>query len=192
MIKNLFANIFYYIFIAFCALLFFGGSYAFDFYWRPWAYSTDEKASLFVGIWAGEFRDPDGVSKKVTLEIFTPMTKAERFGRALSCNGKSRGKTRKSFEGKATVTSVLGEENYEIYGYFKDTDFQFFYFHQRIKQALPVANFYLHQTESDCQWQGSNLTLILPFEYQKANGSGFSASDDARFSYKAKVVMKRL
>jgi hypothetical protein len=35
------------------------------------------------------------------------------------------------------------------------------------------------------------MTIILPFEYQKQDGSGYSSSDDARFSYKATCVMKR-
>jgi hypothetical protein len=191
MIKNLFSNFVYYIFLFFCVILYFGGSYAVDFYWRPWAYSSDKNAKLFVGKWEGQFQDPDGVSKKITLEIFNPLTTAERFGGALNCGGKGRNKSRKSFDGSVTVKSVLGEENYEMWGYFKDTDFQKFSFHERIKQTLPVANFYLKQTESDCVWQGDNMTIILPFEYQKQDGSGYSSSDDARFSYKATCVMKR-
>jgi hypothetical protein len=193
MIKNLFSNFVYYIFLLFCVILYFGGSYAVDFYWRPWAYSTDKNAKLFVGKWEGQFQDPDGVSKKITLEIFTPFTTAQRFGSALNCGGKSKTKSRKSFDGLATVTSALGVENYDVWGYFADTEFNKFHVYERIKQTLPVANFYLKQTEteSDCTWQGDNMTLILPFEYQKQDGTGYSSSDDARFSYKASVVMKR-
>jgi hypothetical protein len=85
----------------------------------------------------------------------------------------------------------LGEENYEVWGYFVDTKFHRFSFHERIKQSLNVANFYLKQTESDCTWQGDDMTIILPFEYHKPDGSGFYSSLDARFSYKMSVVMKR-
>jgi hypothetical protein len=190
--KIILDNLYYVLFIVFCYFVYFLGSYAFDFYARPWAYSSDKNAKLFVGKWAGQFKDPDGVSKKIALEIFVPMENAERVSDALTCGlGKSKSKSKKTFEGIATVKSALGEENYEVWGSFADTDFHQFSMHERIKKALPVANFYLQQTEADCVWQGGDMTLILPFYYQKANGSGYSSSDDARFSQKATVVMKR-
>jgi hypothetical protein len=190
--KIIFNNLTYVLFLIFCYFIYFAGSYAFDYYARPWAYSTDKKAKLFVGKWAGQFQDPDGVSKKIALEIFTPMTNEERVGNALTCGpGKSKSKSKKAFEGKATVESALGTEDYEIWGYFADTDFHQFSMHERIKKDLPVANFYLQQTEADCVWKGDDMTLILPFYYQKANGSGYSSSDDARFSQKATVTMTR-
>jgi hypothetical protein len=190
--KIIFNNLIYVLFLIFCYFIYFAGSYAFDYYARPWAYSTDKSAKLFVGKWAGQFQDPDGVSKKIALEIFTPMTNEERVGNALTCGpGKSKSKSKKAFEGKATVESALGTEDYEIWGYFADADFHQFSMHERIKKDLPVANFYLQQTEADCIWEGDDMTLILPFYYQKTNGSGFSSSDDLRFSQKATVTMTR-
>jgi hypothetical protein len=190
--KIILDNLYYVLFVVFCYFIYFLGSYAFDFYARPWAYSSDKNAKLFVGKWAGQFKDPDGVSKKIALEIFVPMENSERVSNALTCGpGKSKSKSKKAFEGTATVKSALGTEDYEVWGYFADTDFHQFSMHERIKKALPVANFYLQQTEADCVWKGDDMTLILPFYYQKANGSGYSSSDDARFSQKATVVMKR-
>jgi hypothetical protein len=183
-------NLFYAIFIIFCALIMGGGSYVIDFYWRPWAYSSDKNAPLFVGKWTGKFKDPDGVSKEISIEIFTPKTNAERFLGALNCNGKHT-KSRRSFDGKATVISTLGEENYEIWGNFKNTDFHEFYFSARYKESLKSANFYLKETDSNCTWKGDEMTLILPFSYQKADGSGYFSSDDARFTRKATCVMVR-
>jgi hypothetical protein len=191
MIKSLFSNFVYLIFLLFCLIAYAGVSYAVNNSWRPWAYSSDKNAKLFVGKWAGQFQDPDGVSKKITLEVFPPLTTFERFDSFTACSKKGKNKSRKSFEGSIIVTSVLGEENYEMWGYFKDTDFQNFYFHERIKQTLTAANFYLKQTESNCTWKGDDMTIILPFEYQKKDGTGFWSSDDARFSQKATVVMKR-
>ncbi len=189
--KLIFSNLTYYAFVFLFMLIYFGGSYFVDFYWRPWAYNRDPNAKLFVGKWAGQFQDPDGVSKTMTLEIFTPFTTAERFGSSLNCGGKTHGKSRKSFEGVATVKSKLGEENYEIWGYFNDHDFHSFYFYERVKQPLSVANFYLKQTPPDCIWKGDELTIVLPFYYQKLDGAGFYSSDDPRFEYQATVLMKR-
>jgi hypothetical protein len=189
--KNfLVSNFFYGVFLVLLALLLGGGSYALDFYWRPWAYSSDKNAALFVGQWTGNFKDPDGVEKKIDVEIFAPLSNAERFLGALNCNGK-RDKSRRRFEGTAKVTSALGVEDYEIWGNFKNTDFHEFYFSARYIASLSVANFYLKETDNDCTWKGNDMTLILPFAYQKADGAGHYASDDARFSQKATCVMKR-
>jgi hypothetical protein len=64
--KLIFSNLAYYAFILLFMSIYCGGSYFVDFYWRPWAYSRDKNAKLFVGKWAGQFQDPDGVSKEMT------------------------------------------------------------------------------------------------------------------------------
>lgn len=166
-------------------------SYGNDLLQRPWAYSKDKNAKLFVGKWEGEFKDPDGVSKKMTLEIFVPLTDDDRLSKSFNKKSKSiHTKTKTGFDGTATVTSALGTENYEIWGGFEDTDFHKFHFNVATEKNLPVANFYLAGAKYGI-WAGDQIDMTMPFNYRKANGAGFYQSSDPRFSQKAVFVMKR-
>lgn len=166
-------------------------SYGNDLLQRPWAYSTDKNAKLFVGKWEGQFQDPDGISKKMSLEIFVPLTDDVRLEKNFKSRSKSmHKKTKTGFDGIATVTSALGTENYEIWGGFEDTHFHKFHFNVATEKNLPVANFYLAGAKYGI-WEGDQINMTMPFNYRKANGSSFYQSSDPRFSQKATFIMKR-
>ncbi len=191
MVKTILDNIKYVAFLIFFYALYYVGSYGVDCYWRSWAYSTSKNAPLFAGKWAGQFKTPDGVSKKMDLEIFIPLSGFDRLYNGITCNGKTRGKTRKMFEGKATVTSTLGVENYRISGAFKTTDFEQFFFSPSTKDALSVDNYYLKETETDCVWEGNKMTINMPLNFRLAANPGLWSSSDERFSQNTSFVLTR-
>jgi hypothetical protein len=192
MVKTILDNIKYIAFLVFFYGLYYFGSYGIDCYWRPWAYSTSKSTQLFVGKWAGEFKDPNGVSKKMDLEIFIPLSHVDRLFNGINCNAKNQNKkTRKGFDGVATVKSVLGVEKYRINGGFKDTDFQQFFFAPTGQESFSVDNYYLKETENDCTWEGDKLKIIMPLAFQIAGKSGYWSSSDDRFAQQVSFVLKR-
>ncbi|MBL7817822.1 MAG: hypothetical protein JNL70_22630 [Saprospiraceae bacterium] len=169
------------------------GSYGMDLLQRPWAYSTDKNAKLFVGKWEGSFKDPDSVSKKIEVEIFLPTTDDERWNKAFrKTRRRSVGthESKRSFDGRATVTSPLGTENYEIWGSFENTDFRQFSFQVVTEKNLPVANFYIQGAKPGV-WEGDKINMTTAFNYRKADGTGFYQSSDPRFEQKASFTVKR-
>lgn len=186
-------------FILLASLLFLGATAAFkycfsygnDLLVRPWAYSSDKNAKLFVGKWEGQFQDPDGVAKKMTLEIFVPLSDDDRWSKSFKKRSRALHKKSKTgFDGIATVTSTLGTENYEIWGGFEDKSFHKFHFNVATEKNLPVANFYIQGAQPGI-WNGDQINITMPFNYRKANGASFYQSSDSRFSQKAVFVMKR-
>ena len=174
-------------------------SYWQDLQARPWAYSKDKNAKLLVGKWQGSFSDPDGIAKSISLEIFEPLSDAERrkkaSGRHLrrTRGGLGSRKDKRLFEGMATVSSRLGQEEYTLYGSVNEADY-----HQlqqitfgavdETKRILP--NFVLNLTQTG-QWSDDEMKLKLTFSYLQANGSSFSSSADPRHDYIATLVLKR-
>ncbi len=173
-------------------------SYWRDYQTRPWAYSKDKNAKLLVGEWQGSYTDPDGIAKSIRLEIFEPLSDKDR--RKLASRHKKRRtrgglgsrKDRRLFEGVATVTSKLGQENYVLHGSVGEDDF-----HQ-LKLQFGAAdeakrlqpNFALNISESG-QWGGDELTLKMGFAYFKADGSSFSSSADPRYDHISTLALKR-
>ena len=173
-------------------------SYWRDYQTRPWAYSKDKNAKLLVGEWQGSYTDPDGIAKSITLEIFEPLSDKDR--RKLASRHKKRRtrgglgsrKDRRLFEGVATVTSKLGQEDYVLHGSVGEDDF-----HQ-LKLQFGAAdeakrlqpNFALNISESG-QWAGDELTMRMGFSYFKADGSSFSSSADPRYDHISTLALKR-
>lgn len=169
-----------------------------DYQTRPWAYSNDKEAKLLVGKWQGQFKDPDGIAKAISLEILEPLSDAERRKKAgRSQRRRTRGglgarKDKRLFEGIATVTSRLGQEDYQLYGSVGEEDYHQLKMQFGAKdEAIRLQpNFALNLTESG-HWNGDEMTLQVRFVYFKAGGSSFSDSADARYDYVATVVLKR-
>ncbi|HOY21029.1 MAG TPA: hypothetical protein PLC89_27200 [Haliscomenobacter sp.] len=174
-------------------------SYWQDLQARPWAYSKDKNAKLLVGQWHGSFSDPDGIAKSISLEIFAPLSDAERRKKA---SGRHRRRTRgglgsrkdkRLFEGIATVSSRLGQEEYTLYGSVDEADYhqlQQITFGAVDEKKRIKPNFALNLSESG-QWTEDEMTLRLGFAYFQVDGSSFSSSADPRFDHIASVVLKR-
>lgn len=169
-----------------------------DYQTRPWAYSKDKEAKLLVGKWQGQYKDPDGVVKAISLEIFEPLSDAERRKKAgRSHRRRTRGglgarKDKRLFEGVATVSSRLGQEDYQLYGSVGEEDYHQLkmQFGAKDEATRLQPNFALNLAESG-HWEGDKLTLKVGFAYFKADGSSFSDSADARYDYVATVVLRR-
>jgi len=169
-------------------------SEAFDYHDRPWAYSRDKGTSLLVGKWGGTFTDPDGVKKSIQLEIFVPLTDADRVGKALKTGKRHQSySSNTAFDGVASVTSQLGKEEYEINGGVDKEDngkFHFKFYHaENTKRVLP--NFSLNEARNG-QWVADNLDFEAKFSFQNLDGSSLWKSSDPRFSKNVVVHMNRL
>lgn len=169
-----------------------------DYQTRPWAYSKDKEAKLLVGKWQGQYKDPDGVVKAISLEIFEPLSDAERRKKAgRSHRRRTRGglgsrKDKRLFEGIATVTSRLGQEDYQLHGSVGEEDYHQLkmQFGAKDEATRLQPNFALNLAESG-HWEGDEMKLQVGFAYFKADGSSFSDSADARYDYVATVVLRR-
>jgi hypothetical protein len=179
-------------------------SYFSDLQDRPWAYNQDEKAPLLIGKWAGNLKDPNGIVKSLKIEIFEPTTDAERQKNATRRKGRGSNRNKQAFDGTATVTSALGQEEYEIYGAVKKSDYHQLEFNFRpldeAKRILP--NFTLFAA-SNGLWQKNDLNLTLSFVYHNADGSSTSTSEgvvkngkiewlDSMEDKKATVTLQRI
>jgi len=168
-------------------------SYWQDLQSRPWAYSRDPNAKLLVGKWQGTFKDPDGVSKTIELQIFEPVTEKESQKKATK-SPRRRGsrENKRAFDGVATASSSLGIEKYEIYGGVEKEDDHALHFNFRPedekKRVLP--NFTLLEAQKG-NWQDDALNLTMAFAYHRADGSSFWSSTDPRHAKKAVVKLKR-
>lgn len=173
-------------------------SYWRDYQTRPWAYSKDKNAKLLVGEWEGSYTDPDGIAKSISLEIFEPLSdKDRRKSAGRHKNKRTRGglgsrKDRRLFEGVATVTSKLGQEDYVLHGSVSEDDFHQLnvQFGAANEATRLQPNFALNLSESG-QWQGDELTLRMGFAYFKADGSSFSDSADPRYDHISTLALKR-
>ncbi|TAE33587.1 MAG: hypothetical protein EAZ91_02960 [Cytophagales bacterium] len=177
--------------LAFTGVSFFGGKFL-DRYQRPWAYSTSEP--LLVGRWRGQFRDPDGIQKTLTVQIDLPETDDERWAKAGRRKRRSR-TNKRAFDGTATVTSRKGQEDYEIHGAIdRDNDHQFSLNFGTVDGQYPIGpNFYVNISEKEAnRWQDSQMNLRLRFAWHRRDGSSFSNSADPRYDRTADVVLTRM
>jgi hypothetical protein len=174
-------------------------SYQQDLRQRPWAFSRDATAPLLVGTWQGQFRDPDGIQKTITLTIHSPLTdderakKAGRRVRRRSGSG-SRG-SRHFFDGEATVSSPKGTEQYDLHGNVATDDghtLKTILFGPADETRQVRQNFGLQSALDGGQWQADRLTLTLAFSYITATGSAYSDSADPRYSRTATVQLNRI
>lgn len=171
-----------------------------DYQQRPWAYSKDKNAKLLVGKWEGQYTDPDGINKSLSLEVFEPLTDAERRKKAgRKYRHRTRGglggrKEKRLFEGNATVISRLGKEEYQLYGSVAEEDY-----HQLSKVQFGAKdeatrlqpNFALNICESGT-WNEDQMTLNMGFSYFKANGASFWDSADPRYSKIVRIELHRV
>ena len=153
---------------------------------RPWAYSSDKNAKLFIGTWEGVFIDPTGVSKNIELTIFKPT--AKNTGKRTFFKEAFRNK--RSFDGVATITSKIGTENYEIWGHFDKNDMHRFTFEVRTEKNLPIPNFYF-QGAKDGSWVDDDVHFTTGFNYRRADGSSFWSSAEPIYDYKTTISFKR-
>lgn len=170
------------------------GSYYWDLYQRPWAYSSDKNTPLLVGKWQGNFKDPDNVAKQISLTIFEPTTDEERWEKAGRRSRNRQGKNLRAFDGVATVISKIGKEEYEIWGSVMKEDYhQLHEIHFRVldeKQQL-TKNFNVQSAMTGGQWSENNLILTLGFTFTTATGSGYWSSADPRFDKKVRLTLIR-
>jgi hypothetical protein len=176
--------------LAFTAVSYYG-SYFFDLYQRPWAYTADPAKPLLVGKWAGQFRDPDGVQKSLTVEILVPVTDEERLEKAGRRRRRSR-TNKKTFDGFATVSSKRGAEQYELWGSVKEREGRTFAFSMRPvdEKKMPLPNFQVLEANAG-SWENNTMTITVSFSYRKADGAGFWSSADPRFEKTAEVKLVR-
>lgn len=176
--------------LAFTGVSFFGGKFL-DRYQRPWAYSTTEP--LLVGTWKGQFKDPDGISKTIVIQIDLPETDDERWAKAGRRKRRSR-TNKRSFDGTATVTSRKGQEDYEVYGAIdRDNDHQFSLNFGTPDGKYPITpNFYVNDTAPGNSWSGDQLKTTLRFAWHRPDGSTFSSSADPRFDRVASITLERI
>jgi hypothetical protein len=167
------------------------GSYFFDLYERPWAYSSDHAKPLLIGKWAGDFRDPNGVQKSLTVEILVPLTEEDRFAKAGRRHRRNRS-SKKAFDGFATVTSRLGKEEYELWGSVRERDGHTFRFQVRPvdEKKMPLPNFQLGEIKAG-SWEDNSMTITLDFNYHKADGAAFWSSADPRYEKTATIKLVR-
>lgn len=170
----------------------FVGGYWYDLYQSPWAYSRDAQKKLLVGKWEGDFVDPNGVKKHLTLTIVEPTTNDERWEKAFSFKKYRSLNSRNSkyfFDGTATVKSKLGLEEYTVSGHVNEDDYHQFNLHfspvDEKKRVLP--NFTLFDSTPN-SWEDDDMNTTLKFAYHKANGSSFWNSSDPKYS--AKITCK--
>lgn len=179
--------------LIFGVVRFYAGKY-FDRSGRPWAYS--ETDPLLIGRWKGAYQDPDGIGKTLTLDLFEPEPDAKRWNKAFSTRrrrGRHRSPSKRSFDGKASVVSRLGREEYEIYGSVDEDDYHQIKLSFRTDNSKNFAtpNFYLFAIE-ETHWQGNDMTGKLMFSYRRKDGSSFWSSGDPRFSKRVPISLKRV
>jgi hypothetical protein len=174
-------------------------SYWRDYQVRPWAYNRDKNAKLLVGSWQGKFKDPDGIEKSIVLEVFVPLSDAERREKASrSHRRRTRGglgstSEKRMFEGKAQVKSRLGIENYLLSGSVRKEDFHQLKmdFRAEDEKTRLQPNFCINLIESG-NWSEDKMSLQLGFAYFKADGSSFWSSADPRHSYITSCPLSRI
>jgi len=163
---------------------------------RPWAYSSDQGTKLLVGKWEGSFQDPDKITKEIKLEIFEPVTEAEREANASKRSRKRGGirtKDKRSFDGLASVKSKLGTEEYELYGAVDKTDYHRLYFNFRpVDEDKRVLPNFLALEADEGEWKDDQLTVTLSFAYHRKDGSSYSDSADPRHEMKVRTTLKRI
>ncbi len=159
-------------------------------YQRPWAYDDDQP--LLLGKWEGSFKDPDGIPKKIHIEVIEPEMKDWHHDKVHS---------RKSFDesdefrGFATITSKLGTENDRIIGLLDGDDIQAIYDinfvpvdeHKQIRESFNVS-----YTDGIGSWHGDEMKIRLVFVFRTKTGSAFSSTADPRFDMKVPVVLHRI
>ncbi|WP_353480601.1 hypothetical protein [Haliscomenobacter sp.] len=174
-------------------------SYWRDYQVRPWAYNRDKNAKLLVGSWQGKFKDPDGIEKSMVLEVFVPLSDADRRKKASrSHRRRTRGglgstSEKRMFEGKAQVKSRLGIEDYLLSGSVGKEDFHQLKmgFRAEEEKTRLQPNFCINLIESG-NWSEDKMSLQLGFAYFKADGSSFWSSSDPRHSYKTTCQLSRI
>ena len=182
------------IWLIFVAAKFYGG-YWYDLYQSPWAYSRDTNQKLLVGKWEGDFNDPNGVKKHLSVTIVEPTTDDERWEKAFTFKKHRRASSRNAknvFDGTATVKSKLGTEEYTISGHVGEDDIHQLVIHfspvDEKKRVLP--NFTLFES-TQSSWQYDDMKLTLKFAYHKADGSSFWSSSDPKHSMKITCKLGR-
>lgn len=164
------------------------GSYALDTFNRPWAYGSGD--DLLVGKWRGSFRDPGGIDKQISVEVFVPLTDDERAERAGRRRRRTRGDKR-FFDGTARVESKLGAEAYEIYGSVDaNVDHRMkFNFRPEDESKRLLPNYVLAAAEEGT-WNGKTLTAKLRFSRIDADGVARSSGEMAVIDGKLVDVQK--
>lgn len=171
----------------------FASTYWMDSSERPWAYSNDPNASVLPGIWEGVVKDPNGLIRKVIIEIFEPHTMEERERKATrrSRKRKIQQKDLRLFNGEATAESKSGKEKYLLSGSVQESDFHQLKVNFRAadeNKRIPGFNLLYAKTG---RWHRDSLELDLEFAWFRPDGSSFSDSADPRYSHVERVTFTR-
>ncbi len=168
----------------------FAGQY-WDTHFRQWAFSDDSDAPLLVGKWKGGFTDPDGIKKEMNLEIFPPLTAAEVWFDKESSHYRPNYSPMRELEGKGTVLSKLGKEDYRVEGMVDGDDH-----HQFRLSFMPVGghysidrDFYVSLVEKG-NWENDQMQLTLIFNYYIDGGTRWDSADP-RFDQKPTMTLNR-
>ncbi|TLV00124.1 hypothetical protein [Dyadobacter luticola] len=169
---------------------------AMDYRDRPWAFSSDESKPLLIGKWQGSFADPDLVSKKIILEILNPEPDSVRWEIAFDTQNTSYDHTnwKSRFEGKALVTSKLGDEHYNVSGLIKGEEghkFQLFFTSDETKKKV-LPNFSLSETNENASWEGDKMDFQTKFSYYKSDGVLLYQSGDPQHNKVVAVHLERV
>jgi hypothetical protein len=157
---------------------------------RPWAYDDDQP--LLLGKWEGSFNDPDGVAKKISIEVIEPEMKEWHNDKVHSRRSFDESD---EFKGFATITSKLGIENDRIVGLLDGDDIQLIHhinFVMVDEDKHIRESFNTSYTDGIGSWHSDEMKISLAFVYKTKTGSSYSASDDPRFDMKIPVVLHRV
>lgn len=161
-----------------------------DNYRRPWAYSADAGKPLLVGKWKGVCIDPDQVSHSVDMEIFEPISDAERWKRM----GKSRRKKSKKdlcfFDGMAVLGVGGKRDSCELWGGLEKADGQKLHFQFSPISGKHPTGFNLNLLNGT--WQGNQIDLSVEFAWFQPDGSSHYESDDPRHNTPGRLVLHRV
>lgn len=162
----------------------------YDYYRRPWAYSSDPNKPLLVGKWKGAFTDPDQIDHSVWIEIFEPTTAEERMKRFAHNRVHTDHSSPTYFEGLALMESQGRRDSFELWGGLKKRDGHELHFQMRPLKDKHPPGFNLNECRGN--WNGDAIDLNLTYSWFRPDGSSFYNSADPRFSAEGKMVMGRV
>jgi hypothetical protein len=159
-------------------------------YDRPWAYSYDSSTPLLVGKWQGRFKDPNGISKQMDLEIAEPKEKRRNSSKSKGHNGDPALR----FKGTAIIKSKLGVEDDRIEGILKSSDgheIQRISFVPATGEKFIAESFNVSLSEPGGTWQGDVIQLKISFTYRTKTGASYTNNYDDRYDQKTPVTLHR-
>ena len=167
-------------------------SYKTDGHLCPWAYSIDENKPVLVGKWAGKFIEPDSVEKKISLEIYEPYTKRERFFYSIGFAYSSRLWLKyNKFEGLLTIENKQNIEKYKVNGNVNMRDIQLFDFHL-LENEKEVEPYYYSFLFTNGFWKQNDMSFLMTIIFHKTKYPNNLKNYDPHSNKKIKVFLSRI